>query len=175
MIENQKIVFKKKLPIIFVGMPGSGKSTLARLVSDQLKIPFIDTDAVFESKFSVTPQKTISDCGELKFREMETQILEEVMCKNEVILSTGGGLPCFNNQMEKLNNWGTTIFLDCQPSTLAERLKNDQTRPLINDNPLAKIILLHQSRLPIYQKAQITLNANVGLNEMLEKVLLELR
>jgi len=170
-VENQKIVLNKKLPIIFVGMPGSGKSTVAKLISDKLNLPFVDTDLVFQAKFSTTPKDTISKFGELRFRELESQVLNDLRRHNEIILATGGGLPCFYNQMELLNNWGTTVFLDCELSTLAERLKNDSTRPLLNNNLFENLSILHDSRSSIYEMAQIKVNANLNLEELSVKLI----
>jgi shikimate kinase len=173
-IENQKIVPSKKLPIIFVGMPGSGKTTVANLISEKLNLPFIDTDLVFQSKYSTTPNDVISKFGEIRFREMEAQVLNDLIRYKEIVLATGGGLPCFNNQMKILNDWGTTVFLDCKPVLLAQRLKNNSARPLLEGNIHSKLNLLYQSRLPIYNKAHIIVPAAFSVNDLIENLMVEL-
>lgn len=120
-------------PVFLTGYMGSGKTTVGKLLADALQYQFIDLDKYIEQK----QERTIADIfalnGETVFREIERNCLHEVAQFQNTIISTGGGAPCFFDNMEFINKNGISVYLKLSVSQLAERLSedNDGTRPLI--------------------------------------------
>ena len=98
--------------IYLIGFMGSGKSTLGTLLSNSLNFNFIDTDKLIEKRNSMSISNIFKTKGELFFRNEETKIIKEIIKLKKTIVSTGGGMPCFNNNIETLNKYGKTIYLD---------------------------------------------------------------
>ena len=111
---------------------GCGKSTLGKKIARQLKVPFIDTDAEIEKQQHMSIGEIFGKVGEVGFREIETSFIKGLSKNEEYVLSTGGGLPCFYKNMERLNQLGTTFYLERSAKELAHRLKNaKKQRPLL--------------------------------------------
>lgn len=118
--------------IFIVGYMGSGKSTFGPKLANALQLPFYDLDILFEERYKISIQNFFSKYGENHFREFEHQILIEAAEKEEFILSTGGGTPCFFDQMNFMNERGETLFLNPPFEVLAKRLKTSaKKRPLL--------------------------------------------
>ena len=118
--------------IYLVGYMGSGKSTLARNLAHHAGMLFIDLDKYIEERNCRSVPQIFALEGEDIFRKKERKALEEVSEFDNVVVATGGGAPCFFDNMELMNRTGITIFLDIHPETLAKRLIISKTeRPLI--------------------------------------------
>jgi len=121
-------------------MPGSGKSVTAGKIAEQKEISFFDTDKLIEEKFQLSVPDIFRDFGEKKFREFEKTILEElILIEDNFIVATGGGFPCFNNAMNKMNKVGITVYLKASIDSLFQRLRLSDKRPLLfgkNDKEL---------------------------------------
>ena len=158
--------------IYLVGFMGSGKSTLGILLSNTLNFNFIDTDKLIEKRNSMSISNMFKTKGELFFRDEEKKILKEIIKLNKTIISTGGGMPCFNNNIETLNKHGKTIYLDYDIETLYLRLKKDNNRPLLNNKSLKKNIQeLLNTRREIYNKCNYTiLCKNLNQDEILREI-----
>lgn len=145
--------------LYLIGMPGSGKSYFARKLADHFSFPMVDLDEVVEEREG----KTISDIfemyGEDYFRKSEFETLKSISEKHkDMIISTGGGAPCFFDGIDYMNNHGITVFLRVEKEILIERLSQQTNRPLMTGDLEDKIDLLLTNRLKIYQKAQLTLD-----------------
>lgn len=127
-----------------LGFMGTGKTYWGRLWADQHKMDFFDLDAEIERETGMTIREMFEKFGETYFREKEKQLLESFGNKNNFILSTGGGTPCFYENMQWMNENGITIYLDTPAEILKERLsKEKHHRPLIqnlDDNELIPFI-----------------------------------
>lgn len=121
--------------IFIIGYMGAGKSTVGKRLANNLGIPFIDLDDTFESKFRYSIPHFFDHFGEDRFRDFEHQCLKEIITENEeAVISTGGGTPCFYENMELMNNNGMTVYLKMNPKSLANRLnKARRLRPVIRD------------------------------------------
>ena len=145
--------------IFLIGYMGAGKTTLGRALAKELGIQFIDMDSYIEARFCKTISKIFAEKGEEGFREIERRMLHEVGEFEDVIISTGGGTPCFFDNVEYMNSQGTTVFLDVPEERLFIRLSIARSnRPLIkekNDEELKSFITEQLAkRRPHYEKAQ---------------------
>lgn len=121
------------MKVFLIGMPGAGKSTLGRELAAVLACPFLDLDAEIERIAGLSIPQIFSQYGEEYFRELESNILKTVSFSAEkAVIATGGGTPCFHNNLEFMNAHGLTVYLKTDPEVLANRLlKTDLTsRPL---------------------------------------------
>ena len=110
--------------IFLTGYMGAGKTTLGKAFARKLNIPFIDLDWYIEERFHKTVGELFTERGEAGFREIERNMLHEVAEFENVVISTGGGAPCFFDNMEFMNRTGKTVFLNVHPDVLFRRLKN---------------------------------------------------
>lgn len=143
-----------------VGYMACGKTRLGRVMAEELGIRFIDLDAYIIEREHRTIQEIFTAEEEAGFRKLETCYLQEV-CElyEDFVLSTGGGTPCFNHNMEYMNEQGQTIFLNTDIDTLVERLiRGKHKRPIVsklNDEEIRDFVCRHlQERLPYYRQAK---------------------
>ncbi|MBQ7041750.1 MAG: shikimate kinase [Muribaculaceae bacterium] len=147
-------------PIFLVGYMGCGKSTLGRAVSRASGMRFIDLDNYIEGRYHRTVKEIFAEKGEDGFRDVERRMLHEVADFEDVIVACGGGTPCFFDNMEYMNEHGTSVFLDTPIEKLHSRLmKGRHKRPLIaekNDEELRQFIIeALAKRMEYYSKAQV--------------------
>ena len=140
---------------------GSGKSTMGRLLATTLKLSFIDLDIFLEEKYFRTIPQIFAEEGESGFRKKEQNALHEVATFDDVIVATGGGTPCFFDNMEVMNDTGFCIFLDVDTDSLVNRLIHAKTeRPIIKgkspDELHHFIDEMMLKRRPYYEKARYT-------------------
>ena len=159
--------------IIFIGYMGSGKTTVGKALSKELGLPFYDLDWYIESRMHKTVKELFDNVGEEGFREIERNMLHEVAEFEDVIISCGGGTPCFFDNIDYINKQGDTIYLKASPEVLYEHLKMGKTvRPLLlNKTPDEVREFIHNQlelRKPFYEKAKYTLN--VDLMDNYEKI-----
>jgi shikimate kinase len=144
--------------IYLTGFMGSGKSHTGHLLAERLGLPFLDLDAAIEAGAGKTISEIFADDGEDAFRMLETATLRQSAELPPAVVSTGGGAPCFNDNMEWMNKHGITVFLDPPVSILLERLEMGRAhRPLLQSaNELQTFITKKlASRRHHYEKAQI--------------------
>ena len=149
--------------IYLVGFMGCGKSTLGRKLAKFMKWKFVDLDEYIEKRENNTISKIFSEKGEAYFRALESNVLKESADWYNTVVSCGGGTPCFNKNMELLNNLGLSIFINLSPDILAERLKGErEKRPLIakfSDAEMLDFINAKLSeRLKYYQSSKLIFN-----------------
>lgn len=151
--------------IFLTGYMGAGKTTLGKAFAHQMNIPFIDLDWYIEERFHKTVGELFAERGETGFRELERNLLHEVAEFENVVISTGGGTPCFFDNMEFMNRMGKTVFLDVHPDVLFRRLRvAKQQRPILqgkqDDELKAFIVQALEKRAPFYRQAQYIFNAD---------------
>lgn len=141
---------------------GSGKSHVSKILSEKLNFKLIDLDKEISKRNKMTIPEIFDKKGEIYFRKLERESLEEILASEKnVILSLGGGTPVYYNNMEIINHNSKSVFLRASVATLAERLsKQKEKRPLIAniaDKNLAEFIAKHLfERNDFYNKAQIS-------------------
>lgn len=166
--------------IFLVGFMGAGKTTLGRALAKATGLSFIDLDIHIEDRFHKSVRQLFEELGESAFRELERQNLLEVAEFENIIISTGGGTPCFFDNMEQMNQLGKTVFLDVSHAVLFNRLSVAKfNRPLLvnkTDEELHTFIYESLSlRLPYYQKAHFifcadALESITQLNDSVEEI-----
>lgn len=118
--------------IYLIGYMGCGKSTLGRRLSKHLGLQFIDMDHYIEERNCKTIPQIFAEEGETEFRKKERRALEELTEFTDIVIATGGGAPCFFDNIDLMNKTGETIYLNINPKILADRLMKSKTeRPLI--------------------------------------------
>lgn len=129
---------RKRTNLFFlVGFMGSGKSYVGKKVADILGLTFLDTDTLIEEKANLSIKQIFDTSGSSHFRQLETEILQDlVRFQNDSpkVIATGGGAPCFNNNMQFMNEHGVTFYLESSPILLTQRLINERIhRPLLQN------------------------------------------
>lgn len=147
--------------VFLVGYMGVGKTTIGKLLSKELDVEFIDLDKYIENRYRKTIQEIFSEKGEAKFRIIECEMLREVATFHNVLISTGGGTPCFFNNMDLMNQHGVTIYIKASINQLVSRLlASRNVRPIIqNKSPeeLKEFVKGHLAERDIYySKAKLT-------------------
>ena len=158
----------KSKKIYLVGMPSSGKSTVGKFVATHFGLPFVDLDKIIIEKEGMEITEIFKKKGEDYFRVVERICLVNYIdSSEEFVMATGGGAPCFFDNMELMNNSGTTVFLEVSLDDLFIKLsaKGTNQRPLLKD--LAKKELYNelqiklQSRIKFYGQSKIRLVHNL--------------
>jgi shikimate kinase len=166
------------MKLFLIGLPGSGKSTLAKELSKKLSYSLIDTDQIICKKEGTTIEEIFNKKGENYFRKLESDTLKELVKTEHAVISTGGGTPCFFDNMEVINQKGLSIFLNIPIKDITKRLieSHDQNRPLIkgkNQEQIEKFLEEKlQERLPYYSKATVEFaDPSVTADQIIEKLL----
>jgi len=154
-----------------IGYMGAGKTTLGKSLARHLGLEFIDLDWYIENRFHQSVSQLFATRGEEGFRKIEQNMLHEVAEFEDVVISAGGGTPCFFDNMEYMNQQGLTVYLKATPEILRTHLRmGKQKRPLIaqkNDEELD--IFIRESldkREPYYNQAHLIFDIGLLDNGM---------
>ena len=132
---------------------GSGKSTVGKIISDELFLNFFDTDDEIEARTGASIDWIFDLEGEDGFRKRESEMLNEMVKKNSIVLSTGGGIILLKSNRELLSSRGTVFYLSTPITTQVERTSKDKDRPLLkNGNPGEILAKLHDERKGFYKE-----------------------
>jgi len=148
------------MKVFIIGYMASGKTKFGKRLAKALNVPFLDLDQVIFDRAQRTAAQWIRESGEEKFRMMEQLCLLHCLEKEQFVLSTGGGTPCFFNNMERMNEAGITLWLNIPLPQLVQRLKQFLgDRPLLDNFDEGNTRAHFESRLPYYSSAQITIES----------------
>ena len=161
------------MKVFIIGLPGSGKSTLGKKLAKRLDLPFLDLDEVIERETNQPIREIFRQQGEESFRKLEQQALHDVIEQHErLVLATGGGAPCFYDNLDAMNQAGITLFLDVPVSIIVQRMQGNQiaNRPLLHgldqDRLVQEYTAKFEKRLPVYRQAHIVVDQNTSVNEV---------
>ena len=159
--------------IVLIGYMGSGKTTVGRALAKEIGLPFYDLDWYIESRMRKKISQIFAERGEEGFRKIECNMLHEVAEFEDVVISCGGGTPCFFDNIDYLNQQAQVVYLRCEPEVLHKHLlmgKGD--RPLLKGKTPDELIEYIRQQLelrePYYTKARYTLD--VSLMDNTEKI-----
>jgi len=162
-----------KMRIYLVGLMGSGKTTAGKALAKKLLLPFYDLDDLIENEIGMSISDFFAQSGEEKFRIIEKECLHKTFAFDNGVISTGGGAPCFFDNMEQINKNGISFYLKANVNLLCTRLRGAKSkRPLISDLTEAQLAEnltnLLEKREIYYSKARYVVDAIDPLNEMSE-------
>ena len=142
-----------KINITFCGLMGSGKSIIGKNFADLINFNFIDTDSFIEEKTGKSINEIFNDSGEKYFRELEENIIIDLLSKENYVFSLGGGTIINKNLRSILKKNSFNIYLKVRFNILIKRLSNSKNRPLIQNNNIKKTLFqLNRKREKYYQK-----------------------
>lgn len=161
--------------LYLIGLPGSGKTTLGKRLARQLNTTFLDLDLAIEQHEGKPIKDLFKEKGEDYFRQAESATLKKISTNfPSFVMATGGGTPCFHENMEVMNQSGTAIYLDVPASEIARRILSSTSaeRPLLaglgKDALKDKIEFLRTHRAPFYKQASVTISkVNITLDDIL--------
>ena len=157
--------------IYLCGFMASGKTTIAKEISKKTKLHFVDTDAEIEKLTNISVSEIFNRYSEKYFRKLETILLKKIKHKNNLIVSTGGGIFSRNKNIKIAKQSGTIIFLNVQLENCIKRLSNSK-RPLALDKPYSFIKKLYSKRYSKYLKiSEFVVNNNELPEGCCEKIL----
>ncbi len=164
--------------IFLIGFMGSGKSSIGERLAQRMDWQFVDTDRLIEATHHTTISQIFAQQGEPAFRAIEREVLAQLLQQRHIVVATGGGMACRQENIEKMNATGTTIYLQASAENLAIWLKPErQNRPLIanqSDDQLHQYIaktLLQREKF--YQQATFTIRVDQNYttdNEMVDRI-----
>lgn len=145
--------------IYLIGYMGCGKSTLGKRLAKHLNLQFVDMDHYIEMRNHKSVPQIFAEEGEAEFRKKERKALEELSEFSNIVIATGGGAPCFFDNIDLMNNTGTTIYMNIDPAILADRLIHSKTeRPLIKGKSQEELTVfideMLAKRRPFYSQAK---------------------
>ena len=158
--------------IYLLGFMGTGKSSVGEALARRLELDFIDLDSLIEDKEGKEIVDIFKEKGEEYFRQKETETLQEVSKKQNLVVACGGGIVLKEENLKIMEASGIPICLKAEPQTIYERTKNDTFRPLLNvENPYARIKELLLQRQPFYDKIKIQIDdTNLSIEETALKI-----
>lgn len=150
--------------IYLIGMPAVGKSTLGQALAQELALTFIDLDRYIEAWQQTSIATIFEQAGEARFRALEQEALHRLSAKENLVVATGGGTPCFFDNIAHMLGQGQVVFLEASLEELAERIAQQSERPMFAglsaEEVQEKLEALYEKRLPFYQQAPIRFKAS---------------
>jgi shikimate kinase len=164
------------MKIFLIGFMGSGKTTLGRKLASKMDYEFIDLDHKLEQQVELSIAEYFSFFGEDAFRKLESEVLKKTLYPENVVISTGGGLPCYFDNMDWMKTNGKTVYIKLSPKTLADRLETGkEERPLLQDKHGDDLVLFIEQKLAerekYYSQANIIADGLSLTAERLEQII----
>ena len=158
--------------IALIGLMGAGKSTIGMRLAKELNVDFIDSDAQIEKAAGIKIKDIFELYGEENFRRLEAEEITKIINGKPAIISTGGGTYIHPKTRKIINQKALVVWLKAEPETLASRMSNIESRPLLKGHdPVAKLRELAKARDPIYGEAElIIVTDGLNLTDAAEKV-----
>lgn len=141
--------------IILTGYMGSGKTTVGKSIALLTSYAFVDTDEMIVEQQRRSINEIFATDGELAFRDMETELLRQLVAgqSGQLVIATGGGMPVKAENRQLLSRLGKVVYLKADPETIYDRIRTDTTRPLLQcENPMGRIGEMLAVREPLYEE-----------------------
>jgi shikimate kinase len=161
--------------VFLIGMPSSGKTTLGKELSRYIRYRFLDTDKLIVKAEGMSVKDIFETKGEPYFREVEAQILRSIRPDSKIIVSTGGGMPCFLGGIDYIKKNGVSVFLNVPAIDIFNRLSNHKQddRPMFKKGNPALLTALQEkldSRMEYYSQADIIISEDFTAKHIVEKL-----
>ena len=162
------------MKIYLIGFMGCGKSSIGKKLASACRLSFIDTDVLFENEYQCSILDFFASHTEAEFRTKEQKILHQTLQLENVVIATGGGMPCFEDNMQWLLSHGIVVYVEMPPLALYHRLSHSkEERPLLSNKEtlLEDIETLFAQREATYKKAHICISGLRYNMDMLVKII----
>lgn len=160
--------------IILIGFMGTGKSSIGKLLAQKLKWNFVDTDSLIGKSAGMTISEIFTKNGEPKFRDMETNVLQKVLFKENQVISTGGGIVLREANINEMKRNGVMIALSASPEIIFARTRHRKTRPVLGDKPtLGRIKEILNFRAPLYAQADYCIDTSTLSKDKIVTMILD--
>lgn len=159
--------------LYLIGMMGTGKSAVGKITADVLGLNFIDSDHFIENQFGLKVSEIFAEKGEQFFRRLEMDFITDGHPSENSLISCGGGLCTPNGMIDILKENGIVVTLTATPKTIYERIKENNSRPLINGaDPLEKITEISNRRKYIYNSSHYSIPTDeLSISEVSERII----
>ena len=163
--------------IYLIGYMGSGKSTVGKKLAGKINFDFIDLDELIEQEYKITINDIFNKFDENAFRLLEHKVLLKTIRLKNTVVSTGGGTPCFFDNMKIMNEHGITVYLRMHPNSIYYRLINSKKkRPLLKSKSETEIKDFIESQLnqrePFYREAHLKIKGeNINIEELVSLIM----
>ena len=142
-----------KRHVVLIGLPGSGKTTVGRLVAEKLHAGFVDVDSILNRKEGKPIAMIFAEKGEMAFREMERKEVAAALANQPAVIAPGGGWAAQPGALEGAKPAAYVIYLKARAETAAARAAPSGTRPVMGEDPEARMRILIKEREPFYLRA----------------------
>lgn len=141
--------------IVLIGFRGTGKTVIGKAVAKKLKRGFVDSDDLVVEMAGKSIPKIFGEDGEKKFREIEAKVIEKISKKDNLVIATGGGVPCSAKNVENLKKNGIVFLLEASAGIIFSRIQSDSNRPSLTGkkNKFGEVLHLLKERKPFYENA----------------------
>jgi shikimate kinase len=162
--------------VILVGFMGAGKSSVGRILARRLGRCFVETDDMITAKEGLSIPEIFATRGEAHFRAVEEEVLGLLADKRDVVIATGGGLPCREGRPAALRAIGTVVWLTGDLDTCYRRALAAGERPMLAGRTRADVEALYRSREPFYAQADVAVDTSaIGPDQVVAELLRALR
>lgn len=149
--------------LTLIGLPGCGKTAIGKRLAELMNVPFHDVDTAIERHLGCTISQYFAEHGEVRFRDIESEIINILSASTEGVLSTGGGSVLRAINRQRLKERGHVVYLNASPQALFKRLQHDTKRPLLQvSDKLARLTELYEFRDPLYRETAHTIMDSAG-------------
>lgn len=157
--------YRLKKTVVLVGMMGAGKTAVGRAVAARLGVPFLDSDAEIEAAANLSVPEIFERDGESFFRRRESEVIARLLKQERCILSTGGGAFLAEANRDLISRHGVSLWLNAELSLLWQRVRHKESRPLLRTaDPYATLAEIYRARVPVYEKANISVTCVPSLS-----------
>lgn len=160
-----------KQNIVLVGFMGTGKTTIGEALAARFGWRAVDSDQWIEKQAGITVKEIFDTLGEARFRQLETEALTQILQREQQIVMTGGGAPIKKENQEAMLQGGEVICLNATVSEIIERLRQDESRPLLQGNLEERVQTLMEQRKDVYRFAPIQIDTT---NKSVETIVTEI-
>ena len=162
--------------VILVGFPGCGKSSVGKKLAAKLGYGFVDLDEAFEEEYHITIPVFFQKYNETAFRSCERKVLLNKLQLDNAVISSGGGTPCFSDNMQLMKDSGIVVYIRMAPASLFDRLSHaKRPRPLVQNKTPEELQQYIDNTLPlrepVYQQAHLTVKGeSIDIEALCEEV-----